>query len=202
MSGGSIAGRPRFGAERFERIYERSADPWGYLSSSYEREKYADTLAALPAKPIGRALEVGCSIGIFTEQLAQRCCQLVALDFSARALALAESRLAGLANVTALHASFPEQAPPGPWDLIVCSEVLYYLDRETLLAAVGWLATQLAQGASVLAVSWRGEGAHEPLRGDDAHDVLARELSRWHAFDGREHGGRGRPGYRIDRFDG
>ena len=201
--------RPRFGAERFERIYARSSDPWDYEGSAYERAKYADTLAALPDRPIARALEVGCSIGVFTELLAPRCGELVAIDFSARALALASKRLARRRNVTVLEASFPEQAPPGPWDLIVCSEVLYYLDGGTLRRAIEWLSTQLRSGASVLAVSWRGEGAQEPLRGDEAHDLVASELSPWHAFDGREGDGVAygdgaalRDDYRIDRFDG
>jgi hypothetical protein len=33
---------------RFERLYQQSPDPWGYRTSSYEQEKYAATLAALP----------------------------------------------------------------------------------------------------------------------------------------------------------
>jgi 2-polyprenyl-3-methyl-5-hydroxy-6-metoxy-1,4-benzoquinol methylase len=184
------------GAEHFERLYERSVDPWSYETSTYERDKYADTLAALPSWPISRALEVGCSIGVFTRQLAARCERLVAIDFAERALTLARERLAGLANVQLRHASFPEQAPAGPWDVIVCSEVLYYLDEPALHEAVGWLKQQLHSGASVIAVSWRGRGAVEPLHGDEVHDLIAVELARWHAFDGR------RAGYRLDRFDG
>jgi SAM-dependent methyltransferase len=141
-------------------------------------------------------LEVGCSIGVFTAQLASRCEQVVALDFSPRALALARERVGKLANVRLRQASFPEQAPAGPWDAVVCSEVLYYLDPAGLGHATHWLSTQLQEGASVVVVSWRGAGTEEPLRGDDVHDLLAGELARWHAFDGR------RAGYRLDRFDG
>jgi len=184
------------GAERFERIYEASVDPWDYRTSAYEREKYADTMAALPARPIGSALELGCSIGVFTTQLAACCKQVLALDFAPRALALARERVGELENVQLLQASFPEQAPPGPWDLVLCSEILYYLDEQALLRATRWLAGQLQTGASVVAVSWRGKGHEEPLRGDETHDLLARELARWHVLDAR------RPGYRLDRFDG
>jgi 2-polyprenyl-3-methyl-5-hydroxy-6-metoxy-1,4-benzoquinol methylase len=186
---------PRMGAEQFERLYEASTDPWGYCSSPYEREKYADTLAALPARPLGRCLEVGCSIGVFTSALAPRCQQLVAIDFSARALALARNRLSGVTNVELQQASFPEQAPAGPWDVVVCSEVLYYLDEFTLRQAMSWLEQQLRAGTSVLVVSWRGEGRAEPLRGDEVHDLLAAEWARWHALGARH------AGYRLDRFD-
>jgi SAM-dependent methyltransferase len=183
-------------AARFERIYAQSSDPWGYCTSAYEREKYAATLAALPAGPIGTALELGCSIGVFTAQLAARSERVVALDFAPRALVLARERVAGLANVELLQASFPDQAPAGPWDVVVCSEVLYYLDSESLLAATRWLAEQLQHSASVVAVSWRGKGTEEPLQGDEAHDLLVDELARWHVLDAR------RSGYRLDRFDG
>jgi SAM-dependent methyltransferase len=187
---------PRVSADRFEQIYETSSDPWDYLSSDYEREKYADTLAALGPGRLGRVLEVGCSIGVFTQLLAPRCERLVAIDFAPRALAIARERLAGARGVEVLQASFPEQIPAGRWDAIVCSEVLYYLDARSLRRAVAWLDDQLALGACVVAVSWRGEGVEEPMRGDQAHDLLLAELGRWHALDAR------RPGYRLDRFDG
>jgi SAM-dependent methyltransferase len=182
-------------AERFERLYAADPDPWGYCTSGYERAKYADTLAALPTRPLGPTLEVGCSIGVFTGQLAVRSRQVMGLDFSPRALALAQQRVGELSNVQLREASFPEQAPDGPWDVVVCSEVLYYLDRQALLRATLWFSEQLRRGACVVVVSWRGAGLDEPLRGDDVHDLLARELARWHSFDGR------RAGYRLDRFN-
>jgi SAM-dependent methyltransferase len=187
---------PRVGSERFERIYAGSADPWSYRTSAYERGKYAATLAALPARRLGRVLEVGCSIGVFTRMLAPRCERLVAIDFSRRALALARTELAGVANVELARADFPSQAPPGEWDVVVCSEVLYYLDVRGFRHATAWLREQLKCGTTVLAVSWRGAGVEEPLRGDETHDELTRELVRWHALDLR------RDGYRLDRFDG
>jgi predicted TPR repeat methyltransferase len=183
-------------AAHFDDLYERSSDPWSYESSDYEREKYARTLAAVPDDRISTALELGCSIGIFTEQLATRCERVLAIDFSERALALAHGRLDALDNVELRLASFPEQAPDGPWELIVCSEVLYYLQAPALDSAIAWLAEQLRGGACVLVVSWRGPGVDEPFLGDDVHDRLARELARWHSLDGR------RDGYRLDRFDG
>lgn len=187
---------PRVGPERFEQLYAASVDPWGYRDSAYEREKYARTLAALPARPLGAVLELGCSIGVFTERLASRCERVVAVDFSPRALQLAGARLAKRGNVRLLRGSFPEEAPAGRWDVVVCSEVLYYLDEAALQAAVSWLAGQLRDGACVVVVSWRGVGGSEPLRGDDVHDLLAVELARWHALDDRQ------SGYRLDRFDG
>jgi SAM-dependent methyltransferase len=186
----------RASAESFERLYAASSDPWRYDSSEYERGKYAATLVALDGRVFERALEVGCSIGAFTELLADRCAALTALDFSARALGLARGRLRGRANVEIVEASFPEQTPAGSWDLVVCSEVLYYLDRAALECAVGWLAEQLSGGATVLAVDWRGPTSTEPHDGDEVHELLRERLVAWHALESRQ------PGYRLDRFDG
>src|ERR1700684_3023626 len=138
--------------ERFERLYHESADPWGYRTSDYEREKYAATLAALPKRSHGLCLEVGCSIGVFTGLLAARCEHVVAIDFSLGALRLARPHPQRGGDVDLLPAGFPEKTPPGSWDLIVCSEVLYYLQEPALDEAVDWIETQLAYGASVLAV--------------------------------------------------
>ncbi len=181
---------------RFDRLYRASPDPWGYLTRDYERVKYAATLAALPTLSPGLCLEVGCSIGVFTGLLAARCEHVVAIDFSLGALQLASRRLRGVPNVDLLRASFPEETPPGSWDLTVCSEILYYLHPPALEEAVAWIETQLTCGASVLAVSWRGRGRDEPTTGDEVHDRLARQLAAWHSLDARQ------DGYRLDRFDG
>jgi SAM-dependent methyltransferase len=182
--------------ERFERLYHASPDPWGYSTNGYEQEKYAATLAALPKASHGLCLEIGCSIGVFTGLLAARCEHVVAIDFSLGALKLARRRLRGVRNVDLLRAGFPEETPPGSWDLIVCSEVLYYLQPRELDEAIEWIRSQLTYGASVLAVSWRGVGREEPLLGDEVHDRLTEQLTRWHALDARS------DGYRLDRFDG
>jgi 2-polyprenyl-3-methyl-5-hydroxy-6-metoxy-1,4-benzoquinol methylase len=182
--------------ERFERLYHDSPDPWAYRTSGYERQKYAATLAALPKSSHGLCLEIGCSIGVFTGQLAMRCEHVVAIDFSLSALELAHQHLRGQGNVELLRASFPTETPPGSWDVILCSEVLYYLQEPALDEAISWIKMQLSYGSSVLAVSWRGVGREEPLLGDDVHDRLARELAGWHVLDGRQ------DAYRLDRFDG
>jgi alkylation response protein AidB-like acyl-CoA dehydrogenase len=180
-------------ALRFERLYAADGDPWDYESSGYEHDKRVDTIAALPARPRRRVLDLGCSNGALTRQLAERCEAVVGAELSARAVDLASER--GLpANVTVVQARFPDEIPPGEFDLIVCSEILYYLSPAELWRAIRWLRGQLETGATLLAVSWRGHG-DEPMRGDDVHDLLTQELAAWHTLDAR------RPGYRLDRFD-
>jgi hypothetical protein len=92
--------------------------------------------------------------------------------------------------------TFPEEMPGGQFDLVVCSEVLYYFDGAAFELAVERLRGALQSGATVLAVHWRPATSSYPLRGDEVHDRLRAELGDWHTFDGR------RPRYRLDRFEG
>jgi cyclopropane fatty-acyl-phospholipid synthase-like methyltransferase len=189
-------GRPRLERPYFEDLYQRSEDPWAFATSAYEREKYAHTLDALGGRRFGRSLEIGCSIGVFTAQLTTICSELVAIDVSACALGRAQRRLAANARVRFARMAFPEAMPDGPWELVVCCEVLYYLDLAAFELAIERLRVALEDGATVLAVHWRGATETYPLRGDDVHDRLVSELGAWHARDDR------RPLYRLDRFEG
>ncbi len=190
------AERARVKADWFERLYQQDDDPWHFQTSGYEQRKYECTLAALGDRRFTRGLEVGCSVGVFTALLAERCEHLLAIDVSARALALAARRLADRAAVALSRAAFPEEMPEGNWDLVLCSEVLYYLDSSALELAAARLADVLGAGGTVLAVHWRPATQTYPFTGDGVHDLLLERLGHWHALDSRT------ARYRLDRFDG
>jgi peptidoglycan/xylan/chitin deacetylase (PgdA/CDA1 family) len=111
----------------FEALFAHQPDPWKY-TSPYEQTKYEQTLGLLPPGKIKNALEVACAEGHFTKQLALRVDHLLATDFSQIALDHAAERCAGLDNVQFLPLDLKKDSIPGKFDLIVCSEVLYYVD--------------------------------------------------------------------------
>jgi predicted TPR repeat methyltransferase len=191
----SVGARPRVPPSFFEDLYGRCEDPWSFETSEYERRKYAHTLASLDGRRFERALEVGCSIGVLTARLASITTELLAIDVSDRALDRARRRMNGRRGVCFARASFPEEMPVGPWDLIVCSEILYYLDGGAFDLAVERLRECLAAGSTVIAVHWRAPTQIYPLLGDEVHDRLTAALAHWHACDDR------RPEYRLDRFE-
>ncbi|HEX5145518.1 MAG TPA: polysaccharide deacetylase family protein, partial [Conexibacter sp.] len=130
-------------------IFSATRDPWRY-DSAYEQEKYRQTLSLVPAG-VERALELGCAEGVFTQLLAERVQELTAADISPRALARAAARCAGRANVRFEQLDLFEQSLPGGWDLIVCSELLYYADdRGTLSRTAQALVQALAPGGHLL----------------------------------------------------
>ena len=169
----------RLGREYFEGLYAQSEDPWNFETSEYEHKKYERTLEALGGSRFGRALEAGASIGVFTERLADRCDQLLAVDVSERAVAEARKRLSDREHVRVERRTLPEEMPHGPFDLIVASEVLYYFTREEMLATLEAFERELAPGGALLAVHWRRETRTYPLQGDEVHELL-REHTRLH----------------------
>jgi predicted TPR repeat methyltransferase len=164
--------RERLGREYFDELYARSRDPWGFETSEYERNKYVRTLSVLAQRRFRRALEVGCSIGVFTAMLTPQCDELLAVDVSEAALTVARQRLADFPNVRLELRSMPEETPQGPFDLVVASEVMYYWPEDVMLSALGRFEEVLAPGGSLLAVHWRKETKTYPLQGDEVHDLL------------------------------
>ena len=185
------------GAEYFERLYAADEDPWDFRTSDYEHRKYAATIAAIEdLAPIGRALEVGCSIGELTARLAPLCRELVAVDCSHTAVGRARERLAAIPHVRVELRCVPDSVPEGPFDLVVCSEVLYYWHAPLLRTALDRLRALLAPGGALLAVHWRGPVRHYPLGGEDVHRLLLDES------DGLVHArSEAHPRYLLNRLD-
>ena len=187
--------RERLDREYFEDLYEQSPDPWDFETSPYERKKYERTLGVLQGRRYRRALEVGCSIGVFTTMPAPFCDEVRAVDVSEKAVAAARNRLAGFPHARVERRRLPEQTPEGPFDLIVVSEVLYYWPEEVMLAALRRFEEVLAPGGVLLAVHWRKETKTYPLQGDEVHALLLEHTRLTNTTAIVE------PEYRLDLFE-
>lgn len=160
----------------FEALYARDPDPWRFATSAYERAKYDATLAALPRPRYAAALEVGCSIGVLTARLAERCERLLAVDVVEAALAEARRRGRDLPQVRFARRRLPGETPEGRFDLVLLSEVAYCWDADDLARAAGYLADALAPGGDLLLVRWI-KATNYPLSGDDAAEGLIRAVA-------------------------
>ncbi|HEX7761885.1 MAG TPA: SAM-dependent methyltransferase, partial [Caulobacteraceae bacterium] len=144
----------------FEELF-REEDPWNY-TNRYESLKYEQTLALLPDQPFDNAMEVACAEGHFTRMLAPKVERLLAVDISRKALERAVARCAGLDHVSFKPFDLVSDPFPTGLDLLVCSEVLYYLGDEKRLAAVAQrMAAALAPGGVLIS-------AHAFQLSDDA----------------------------------
>jgi SAM-dependent methyltransferase len=164
----------------FDRLYATSADPWQLATRWYEQRKYAITLSMLPQRRYRHAFEPGCSIGTLTALLTERCDHVTAIDVAGAALEIADARLradgcrAGPRDRVSLsRGSLDDPWPPGPFDLLVLSEVAYYLDEDSLSERLRRECPQLACGATVIAAHWRHDVADYPLSGDQANRIIA-----------------------------
>ena len=153
----------------FDDLHSTHDDPWSVVDSWYERRKRAVTVAALPEHHYGRVLEIGCSVGVLAHDLAGRCDELVALDRSAVAVAGARSRLRGVAHARVEQAVVPWDWPGGRFDLVVISEVGYFLSPLELDGLVDQVRSSLQPTGHVVLCHWRHPVVGWPLDGDRVH---------------------------------
>lgn len=162
-----------WGPETFDRIYADDPDPWRFNSSSYEREKYTRTLAMLQHRHFGDALEVGCSIGVFTRLLSQHCDRLLAVDVAEVALAAARQNCVGRPWVRIERRQIPADWPTGLFNLIVLSEVLYFLGSADIVRSARCTAASLRPAGLALLVNWTGP-TDTPCTGNEAAELFER----------------------------
>jgi cyclopropane fatty-acyl-phospholipid synthase-like methyltransferase len=171
--------------EYFDALYTADPDPWKFAESPYESKKYALTLEAMSKPRYRSALEVGCSIGVLTRSLASRCDALIAIDAAQTPLLEARRRCEGLPGVRLEQMFVPDQWPDGDFELILLSEVVYYLSRDDVGRLAERVANSLIKGGSVILVHWTGP-TNYPLSGDEAATLFIERVG---------------PGYVVDRAD-
>lgn len=153
-------GKERSNTEVWEALFA-TENPWDY-GNVYEQTKYEQTLDLLPPGTFDHALELACAEGHFTVQLCDRVTRLRAVDISQAAIRRARERCQGKENVEFSALDFMTQPIGEGYDLIVCSEVLYYAEtREQLEAVIAKLVQALKPGGHLLT-------AHARLLADDA----------------------------------
>lgn len=136
-------------SQYWDRFFSQS-DPWNY-GCDYERIKYQRTLDLLPPGCLDRVLELGCAEGTFTRQLALQAKKLIAADISAVALERAQARCTDCGNIDFRRLDLFTDDIPDNQTLILCSEVLYYVEQpEGLLKIIAKLRDALAPGGRLV----------------------------------------------------
>ena len=105
--------------------------------------------------------------------LAEHCDTLISIDISEKALEVAKKRLANESKVAFRVAAIPEGFPDGMFDLIIMSEVGYYLSLKDLQKTITLIEQQLNLGGTLIIVHWTHYVKDYPLAGDEVHECFA-----------------------------
>lgn len=160
-------------ASYFDDMYRDTEDPWHLAERWYERRKYDLTVAALPRERYRRAFEPACSVGELTRRLALRCDAVLACDRVASVVETARRRTSGHPHVDVRQMTVPAQWPEGTFDLVVLSELLYYLATPTVRSVLEHAVAALEPGGTLLTVHWNHPVPEHLSTGTDIARILA-----------------------------
>ncbi|WP_419758196.1 class I SAM-dependent DNA methyltransferase [Acidisoma sp.] len=158
-------------AAYFEAMYAADPDPWQFKTSAYEAAKYEATVAAIADRRYRSALEVGCSLGVLSQRVAPLCDAFLGLDIAEAPLVEARQRCRDLPHVRFERKAIPDMWPEEGFDLILLSEVLYFLSPEDITATAAHVRRSLRPEGTVLLVNWIGN-SEPPQPGDQAADAF------------------------------
>ena len=139
-------------ATRFDRLYRMHRDPFGGEIFAYEQEKSAAVIKLLSGKQYRHILDIGCGSGMLTRMLAPLGKAITAIDFSSEAINHAVSFPKSPSNIEYLCADLRTFTLTPRYDLILCSEVLYYLTPEELEDVARKMSEVFALGTEILTV--------------------------------------------------
>lgn len=168
-------------SDYFSRLYASNDDPYALKTRWYEQRKRAIVLASLSRPRYANIYEPACGAAVLSIELAARCDRLLSSDGSADAVAIARRRLAGLPHVTVQQHGLPRDWPHahGPFDLILLSELGYFLEQPDWRAVAEAAAQSLGEGGELLACDWRPDFAERRQSTQSVHAALeALQLER------------------------
>jgi len=161
--------------DALHQLHAVHSDPWGVDSRWYEQRKRDLVLALLPLPKFAHALDLGCSTGALTEALAERCGRVTAVDNSLAAITRARARLSENASVDVVELDITSAWPPGRFDLVVLSEVGYFLSPTGLDTVIDRIAGSLEEDGVVVLAHWRHDISGWVSDADDVHRGFAAE---------------------------
>jgi SAM-dependent methyltransferase len=140
---------------KYARCFAARTDPWGYEFTPFTLEKFQAAIELLDGVRrdvcFKRAWEIGCAEGAMTARLAQICEQLSAVDYIPLAVERARARCHEFSNISFSTWDLRSDPAPGPFDLIVITDVLGSLGgRRDIRRARDKVVSALAPGGYLL----------------------------------------------------
>ncbi len=175
--------------EHLRSLYADTNDPWGFEHSHYEQAKFKATREALSQASYQSAFELGCGNGQLARHLSLIVARYTGMDAVDKALVAARETVP---SGQFLEGYYPCPLPDHDYDLLILSEILYFLDRDSIRQLATDIATHWPD-AEVICVTYLGPSGNE-LQGDEAASTFIADLVT-HSFEIVVH----TESYRIDR---
>ena len=102
--------------------------------------------------------------------LAERCDELLGLDVSETALAVARARCHDKEKISFARMRVPNEMPEGRFDLVVMSEVAYYWSISDLEKTANSMVARHERGGHLILVHLTEDVPDYPLTGDEVHE--------------------------------
>jgi SAM-dependent methyltransferase len=160
----------------FENLFQRDPDPWDYETSAFEAHKRSVLMRYAGLGPRGRVLELACANGVTTQALMKVGLRVTALDGSSTAIAQARTRLGHIRRLRLLHANLPKGLPKESFDLIVVSEIVYYLGSIAARRLAEGVANRVAPGGRVVVLHHHLNFPDASVNPEHAHRDFVRLL--------------------------
>ena len=119
--------RPFF-ARDFSKLYKEIKDPWHYNTSAYEKERFKEIIRLAKTVPYKNILEIGSAEGHLTKSLTDISGNVTCLEISKDAISRAKQKAPKAKYINISFQNFDSRGQK--FDLIVCSEVLYYFKNK------------------------------------------------------------------------
>ena len=115
--------------EQLRATFNEDAELYDQARPGYPDELIRDLAELAGIRPGTRVLELGCGTGQLTRPLAERGCEVVALDIGADLAAVAQRKLAGFSRVQVIVAAFEKwPLPVREFDAVVSATAFHWLD--------------------------------------------------------------------------
>ena len=124
------------------------------------------------------ALEIGCSIGVFSKALAGHFGRVTGTDIAGEALRLAARDTRELTNLRFVRGTLETLALGERHDVIFCAEILYYIAKEQAETVCRKLDEHLSPRGIVITVSHVPDGREETYTVQDWDSVLGVHFQR------------------------
>lgn len=152
-------------------------DSWSYTSAPAHAERLQRILKALSPLSGKRVLELGCAEGFITQEIGKQSASVVACELSPLAAERTRNVCLGL-PVTVIAGDIRTCLPDGSFDLILASDVFYYLTASELSQVASTLANNASEdGRLIMANEWNSAYAQLTSPDQIIHTIM--DTTRW-----------------------